>query len=319
MEVEHDSILTLALPYRERLHLQRTRICGSAGPRVAVVAGIHGDELEGLYVCHRLAHILDQVEQQQPGVLQGTVELYPMVNPLGLDTLEHLMPSHAEDIDRSFPGHPEGMMPQRVAAAVYEALRGCALVVDIRSSDIYFREIPQVRVTPNCASVLLPLAHNMNVEVTWVRDRAGGCVSGLADALNEAGTPCLVLEMGVGMRITPGLGEQVVVGILNTWKKLGVLRLDAEVPTLERWPLVADDRNVVTVSAEVSGLFVSEIGHWSFVERDQKLGEIVSPLRGDRLADVRAPAAGILFTLREYPLVYEGSLMARILATEHGV
>ena len=49
----HDSILTLELPYRERLELRRTSFDGGSngrgpngrGPKVAVVAGIHGDEL----------------------------------------------------------------------------------------------------------------------------------------------------------------------------------------------------------------------------------------------------------------------------------
>ena len=66
------------------------------------------------------------------------------------------------------------------------------------------------------------------------------------------------------------------------------------------------------LNAETSGLFIPEIEHWTAVERDQLLGRIVSPYQGETLAEVRSPARGILFTLREYPLVYEGSLMARI-------
>jgi hypothetical protein len=30
---------------------------------------------------------------------------------------------------------------------------------------------------------------------------------------------------------------------------------------------------------------------------------------------VRSPVHGVLFTLREYPLVYEGSLLARLMET----
>ena len=47
---------------------------------------------------------------------------------------------------------------------------------------------------------------------------------------------------------------------------------------------------------------------------DLALGRIVSPLHGGTLAAVQSPVDGILFTLREYPAVYEGSLMARIMA-----
>jgi len=40
---------------------------------------------------------------------------------------------------------------------------------------------------------------------------------------------------------------------------------------------------------------------------------IVSPHKRETLAEVRSPVDGVLFTLREYPIVYEGSLMARIM------
>ena len=49
--------------------------------------------------------------------------------------------------------------------------------------------------------------------------------------------------------------------------------------------------------------------------RDDVLGRIVSPFEGTVLSEVRSPVDGMLFTLREYPLVYEGSLMARLVAT----
>ena len=37
---------------------------------------------------------------------------------------------------------------------------------------------------------------------------------------------------------------------------------------------------------------------------------------GKVTVDIVSPCDGVLFTLREYPLVYEGSLLARVLARE---
>jgi predicted deacylase len=45
-----ETFFTIDMPYRERMEIRRTVFSGGAGPRVAVVAGLHGDELEGLYV-----------------------------------------------------------------------------------------------------------------------------------------------------------------------------------------------------------------------------------------------------------------------------
>lgn len=41
---------------------------------------------------------------------------------------------------------------------------------------------------------------------------------------------------------------------------------------------------------------------------------MVSPLEGKVLEEIIAEKSGLVFTLREYPFVREGSLLARILA-----
>jgi transglutaminase-like putative cysteine protease len=128
MRIRRESFFQLGLPYRERLSLERTVFEGGDGPRVAVVSGIHGDELEGLYVCHRLAARLEELERQRPGALRGAVELYPALNPLGLDTLQRRVPIYDVDLNRAFPGHESGLLPQRLAHAAVTALDGAALV-----------------------------------------------------------------------------------------------------------------------------------------------------------------------------------------------
>ena len=117
------------------------------------------------------------------------------------------------------------------------------------------------------------------------------------------------------MRITPAYTDQLTAGILNLWRRLGVVASDVELPATTHRPLVADDGNVHYLNAETSGMFVPHIEHWIAVERGELLGRIVSPHSATVLSEVRSPVDGVLFTLREYPLVYEGSLMARVMAT----
>jgi uncharacterized protein len=108
----------------------------------------------------------------------------------------------------------------------------------------------------------------------------------------------------------------LVVGVLNLWRDLGVPAADMEIPAPSRIPLVADDHNVYYLNAETSGLFIPTVEPWISVHLGEGLGRIVSPHHGAILSEVRSPVHGILFTPREYPLIYEGSLMARIMATE---
>lgn len=315
MKSRQESFFALALPYRERLVLERTVYEGGPGPRVAITAGIHGDELEGLYVCHRLAAWLDELAKQRPEALLGRVELYPALNPLGLDTLRRSVPIYDVDLNRCFPGRADGLLPHRIADAVMRALAGAALVVDIHASNVYLREIPQVRIARAFEDRLVPLARRMNLDLIWVHEAATVLENTIAHSLNAGGVPCLVVEMGVGMRVTPSFADQIVIGILHAWRALGVLADDVEIEAASHQPLVAHDGNVHYLNAEVSGLFVPTAAHWMAVGERQLLGRIVSGLRGEVLAEVRSPVEGVLFTLREYPLVYEGSLLARIMET----
>jgi len=313
-----ETFFTIDMPFCERMEIRRTIFVGGTGPRVAVVAGIHGDELEGLYVCHRLAAWLENLLRVNPAGLTGSVELYPAVNTLGLDTLTRGLPVFDTDLNRAFPGSPGGPLPERLADALMKELSGAALVVDIHASNVYLREIPQVRINQDFEGQLVPLAHGMNLDLIWLHGAATVLETTVAHSLNSSGTPCLVVEMGVGMRITPEYCDQLTVGLLAAWKELGVLAPDIKVPEATHVPLIADDSNVHYLNAQTSGLFVPTTSHWTDVRRGELLGTIVSPFSGGILSEVRSPVDGILFTLREYPLVYEGSLMARVMARKGG-
>ena len=313
-----ETFFTVEMPYCERMEIRRTIFFGGDGPRVAVVAGIHGDELEGLFVCHRLAVWLEQQLHDNPGALKGSIELYPAVNTLGLDTLTRGLPVFDTDLNRAFPGSAGGPLPKRLADAIMKALDSSALVVDIHASNIYLREIPQVRINQEFEDLLVPFARQMNLDLIWLHSASTVLETTIAHSLNSCGTPCLVVEMGVGMRITPEYCEQLVTGLLATWKEMGVLSQDLVLPETTHKPLIADDSNVHFLNAQTSGMFIPAASHWTNVRRGELLGTIVSPFNGNILSEVRSPVNGILITLREYPLVYEGSLMARVMARKGG-
>lgn len=316
--IKTETFFTINMPYCERMEIRRTVFTGGDGPRAAVVAGIHGDELEGLYVCHRLAAWLEDLLRTTPGALLGSIELYPALNTLGLDTLTRGLPVFDTDLNRAFPGSAGGPLPGRLAEAIMTALTGAALVVDIHASNIYLREIPQVRINQEFADLLVPIARHMNLDMIWLHGAATVLETTVAHSLNRGGTPCLVAEMGVGMRITPEYCDQLVAGILSAWRGMGVLAPGVSLPETLHIPLIADDSNVHFLNAQTSGMFVPAASHWTGVRRGELLGTIVSPFSGDILSEVRSPVDGVLFTLREYPLVYEGSLMARVMARKGG-
>ena len=63
-----EDIVSIPLPVEETFRIRKNVIRNGEGKRVCVVTGIHGDELEGQYVCFLLTRILNQ----NPELLHGS-------------------------------------------------------------------------------------------------------------------------------------------------------------------------------------------------------------------------------------------------------
>ena len=318
------TVFSAKLPVGEHLLVRKHRIEGAATgpfgdgqagedahpaakrPRIAVVTGIHGDELEGQYFAFRLAQLLER----DLGSLWGTVDIYPTVNPLGISSIERGVPMFDVDLNRTFPGKATGDLTEALAAAVIDDVEGADVAVDIHASDIFLREMPQIRINEASAEELLPLAPLLNVDFVWVHASATVLQSTLAYALNERGTRTLVVEGGVGMRVTREYGERLAQGILRLSASLGAWDGDFEA---HEPPTVARDGEVCYLNARESGVFLPEAPHGSHVNEGQVIGIVADTLTGKVAQEVRSPSAGLLFTLREYPVVYPGSLLGRVL------
>ena len=306
------TVYSSELPVDEDLVIQKNRVTGTggndeaAGRRICVVTGVHGDELEGQYVAFELNRRL----AEHPELLSGTIDIYPAINPLGINSIERSVPMFDVDLNRTFPGDLEGDVTETLAAAVIDDLTGADVVIDIHASNIFLREMPQIRINEVSADALLPLAPLLNVDYVWVHASSTVLESTLAYSLNERGTKTLVVEAGVGMRITREYGERLVEGILRLAASLGMWAG----PYLSyRAPIVSNDGAVSYLNANAGGIFLPDAPHGKPVREGQRVGRVADPLTGEVLEDVRAPVSGLLFTLREYPVVYPGSLLARIL------
>lgn len=302
------TIVSTSLPINERFAIRKNIIKnGKGNRRVCIVTGTHGDELEGQMVCYLVAKQLNE----NLDLLDGTVEIYPALNPLGIDTIQRGIPNFDLDMNRIFPGNPNGTMAEQAAHLIVEDLKGADLVFDIHSSNLYLRETPQVRINVLNEKELVPLAQRLNIDFVWVHDAAIVLESTLAHSLNSTGTKCLVAELGVGQRINHKMCNRLTLGIFNLMKDLGMWKGEIQQSLISN-PIVCKGDNVEFLNAATSGIFITELKCGVVVAEGEEIGQIVEPMTGTVLSRVISPVEGYMFTIRAYPIVYEGSLMARI-------
>ena len=305
------TVVSLGLPVGEHLSIKKNRIeplleKRKKPKRISIVTGCHGDELEGQYVCYELTRrILQNIEG-----LNCVMDVYPAINPLAIDCAQRMIPKMEMDMNRIFPGSLDGTMMERAAAGILEDLAGSDICIDVHASGTFEKELPQVRISEEFVEQLLPYAKWMNVDMIWVNATATVHESTLAHSLNMVGVPTLVVEMGLGNRINKQYGNQVVTGIMNLMKELELWEGAVEKTQM---PVISTDGQVEFLRAEVTGMFLPSIVHNHFVQKNEKIGEIVDPISGTIIQEIVAPKSGLVFTLREYPMIYEGALIARIL------
>lgn len=305
-----NTVVSVGLPIDEKMIIRKNtlmpeNLTGNE-KRICIVTGIHGDELEGQYVCYKINRII----RKNIDKLRGIVDIYPALNPLGMDSIQRGIPMFDLDMNRIFPGNENGAMAEHVASRIISDISGADMCIDIHSSNIFLREIPQVRINENSKDKLLRYAKLLNTDFIWIHSSATVLESTLAHSLNAIDVPTLVVEMGVGMRITEEYCNQLVNGIFRLMNELGIWEGEIE---QVRDSIISTDREIGYVNSNTSGVFIPKASHWSNIKKGELIGSILNTLTGDVEEKIFSPCDGLIFTLREYPIVYAGSLIARVL------
>jgi uncharacterized protein len=98
----------------------------SHAPRLVCVAGIHGNEPEGITA---LLELWDEIE---PSELAGTLVLVPAANPPAFRTGERRNPEDSLDMNRIFPGRADGTITERLAHRLFhDVVEGADFVLSL--------------------------------------------------------------------------------------------------------------------------------------------------------------------------------------------
>lgn len=302
-------VVSVDLPVHERLVIKKNRLepenMTGKEKRISIVTGTHGDELDGQYISYEIIKKI----QMYPEKLKGIVDIYPDVNPLGIDMGSRGIPMFDLDMNRVFPGDNNGAVAEYTAAGLIDDIIGSDFCLDIHSSNIFLKEMPQLRMTEENKDKLLPYAKKLNADFIWIYSSKTVLDATLAYSLNNMGVPTLVAEMGVGHRINNEYCQQLIEGIFNLMTELEVWD---DAPVNVRNSIVSTEGQVSFISAAGSGIFVSSINSMGTIGMGTHIGDIIEPITGKVIQRIESPTDGIIFSLREHPVVYKGALIARV-------
>lgn len=271
----------------------------AAGPTFWVNAAIHGDEPEGPLAC-ALA-----VKQIDPAKLRGAVVMVPCVNPLAFSAAERGNPldTFTYDMNRIYPGKPDGYFSDRVANAHWQAMKDVAdLEISIHSGGAHSFLDKAIFVDERPESVELAMAMGEGWGCIMSNFTKAG--SPMA-AMNNAGKVGITVELGGRSYTSPErfryVGEELAKSILNICYHYDMLDGNATYPT------DATKGQQEALLAPASGIFLPEPGvdFLTMMGKGDKIASIIN-IFGDQVGELHAPADGMFFGLRALPNVNQG-------------
>ena len=278
-------------------------LTGSAGPRLTVVAGVHGCEYAPMAAVRRWTRALAGRE------LRGSVRAVPVLNlPAFRARSPFVVPDDGKNLNRCFPGDPSGTLADRLAHAAFtQLIEGSDALVDAHAGDMVEALEPFALYDAGASEDRareLAIAYGLGYVIRQEPgpDRAVGGTTSTAAA--EIGIPAIIAEAGGCGLVEPAAVAAHVRGLDRVLAVLGMTggpAPDGETPVyLERF---------IWLRAASEGWWEPAVRPGERVTPGQVLGTVSSLDGAQMLQSVTAPAPGVPMFITSSPAVAADGLL----------
>lgn len=266
------------------------------GPVLALIAGMHGDELNGMEIVRR---ILDRGLHK---VMRGTVVCMPVINIYGFLNYSREVPD-GKDVNRSFPGRKNGSLASRVAYyLMHDVIPFIDCGIDFHTGGAMRSNYPQVRAVLR-DDQNLALANAFSAPFTIDTPFRPNSLRREAARKEKR---IIVFEGGESLRFDPHAIEEGVAGTLRLMKHLNMID-DAPDPAGQNRVIW----NTSWIRAKHAGLFQPNIQCGQLVHRGEWVGTITDPF-GEFKEEIRASRTGYVIGLNNGPVINAGDALMHL-------
>lgn len=280
------------------------------GPVLWINAGVHGQEVSGIFAIHRLWSRLNLKE------LRGAVVATPGCNPLGLKAHNKFNPDDQLDLDQQFPGKERGWLSEQMAFHFFNEVRRTAnYLIDLHALGgvdaapyTVYKTAAGVPDTVNedtkKMALLMGAPFNCRVDLKTAVGELPGPVMGALDIQCIVnGIPAMMFEMGAGNRVVWPSVELAQTGFDNVMRMLGMI--DGEIVKCEGQKIITKRSFPTNVRG---GLAMPRCKPGSFLRAGDPIMDILNAY-GETIEEIRTPEDCIVIGVQEDPIVNAGTPM----------
>ena len=289
------------------------------GPTVYVQAAQHGREINGTELLRRLHGRLTDGDRPDATDLSGTLIAVPVADPLTFDRVSYTTPEPIDsanpNMNRCWPGNPEGSIHERMAATLWAYAGEADAIVDLHTGSpemlthtVYLRGDDESRRLAEAfgTDLLLAEAAGEDADDEWADRNFGGK---LRVASTREGIPSITPELGSNKQVDEAAIRTGLDGLFGVVRQLGFL--DGEP---EPWDGTRARNHLGRVRAADSGLFVVDSGVELGMEvaAGDELGTVYEPTTYEPLQTATVDREGVVYSVAREATVTAGQTLVGI-------
>ena len=271
------------------------------GPVLALTAGMHGDEINGMEIVRRI------IDAGHHKVLRGTTVCMPIINVYGFLNYSREVPD-GKDVNRSFPGSKGGSLASRVAYHLtHDIIPFIDVGIDFHTGGAMRTNYPQVRCMMQ-EPKNVALAHAFHAPFTIDSPFRPHSLRQTAAKKDKS---IIVFEGGESLRMDVRAIEEGIHGTLRLMKHLGMIH----------WAPEPKEKNKIVwssawIRARTAGLFHPQINAGELIQKHQLVGEITDPF-GEFKEEIKSTVTGYVVGLNNNPVVNAGDALMHVGMDDH--
>lgn len=266
------------------------------GPVLGLMAGMHGDEINGMEIVRRI------IDSGFHKVQRGAVLCMPIINVYGFLNYSREVPD-GKDINRSFPGTKTGSLASRVASHMTrDIIPVIDYGIDFHTGGAARTNYPQVRcMLDNDTNVRLASAFSAPFTID-----SGFRPNSLRQTAAKKGKSIIVYEGGESIRFDDQAIEHGIEGTLRLMHHLNMIDWAPESKEPSR--IIRDS---TWLRSKHAGLFHTLVPCGAYIEKDQVVGAVTDPF-GEFKEPVKSSWSGYVIGLNNNPVVNAGDALLHI-------
>jgi predicted deacylase len=310
--MREETIFEMTSSYRDNFRIRGYRF-GEGAKTIAIVGAMRGDEVQQQYICAQLVNRLTAIERQGDIVKGKSILVIPSCNPFSMNVSRRFWAMDNTDINRMFPGYDNGETTQRIAAAVFDALKGFEYGIQLASYYVPGDFIPHVRMLKTgYEDVATARLFGMRYVTTYKPRPFDTTLLNYNWQLWN--TKAFSVYAGKTTQVDQTAGNENVDAILRMMSRTHIIATRFGGAAFESGTI--DESTLMHIKAQHAGILLRQVNAGSRVHRGQSLANIIHPYNGQILSDVKSTVEGTVFFAHNRPVVLQNALLFTIHAID---